>query len=312
MPLTSIPYIIILGFIYGSSLIASRFSVGQYHPTNYIALRMLFASMAYIALYTFSRRYTWPKDPRLWRRAAVVGVFGTAIPMTAVVSAMQYQSSGLTAVLLTTSPAITVVMAHFALPDESLTRRKSIGVALALGGAVLIAILGESGLPDVSQPSTIGYGLVFMGILFSTATSIFTRKYLQDYKSFDIASIRMFFATLALLPLTVIMVGFDLSQVNSQGYFALGYASIMGTFSGTLLAVYIIQRFGATAVSMTTYVIPIVTVIGGTAILGERITPDMLLGVGLIVSGIAIINRRGKRELKKTSLVPYPDHPTGD
>ena len=85
--------------------------------------------------------------------------------MTSIVSSLQFQSSGITAVLITTSPAITVIMAHFFLPDEPLTRRKSLGVLFALGGALLLAARGESGLPDVSRANPLGYLLVLLAMV---------------------------------------------------------------------------------------------------------------------------------------------------
>ena len=154
MTIQAVPYVILLGFLFGSTLIASRFSVGQFQPTTYIGLRMLLASLGHVAFYAVSyRQRVWPKDRRLWRHAALLGIFGTAVPMTSIVTSLQYQSAGLTAVLLTTGPAITVLLAHFFLADESLTWRKSTGIALALGGALLLTLRGESGLPDVSQAS---------------------------------------------------------------------------------------------------------------------------------------------------------------
>ena len=62
-----------------------------------------------------------------------------SVPMVCVISALQYQSSGVTSLLLATGPALTVCLAHFVLPDELLNRRKAIGVTLALGGALLLA-----------------------------------------------------------------------------------------------------------------------------------------------------------------------------
>ncbi|MCA9930204.1 MAG: DMT family transporter, partial [Anaerolineales bacterium] len=94
------------------------------------------------------------------------------------------------------------------------------------------------------------------------------------------------------MPLSFLLVGFDLHAVTGQGYFALIYAALVGTFSGLLLAVYNIQRFGATAAAMTAYVIPIVAGLGGVLFLGERITAVMLVGMALIIGGIAILNQR--------------------
>ena len=46
-----LPYITLLGFFFGSSLVASRFSVGQYDPTTYIGLRMVIASLISLVIY---------------------------------------------------------------------------------------------------------------------------------------------------------------------------------------------------------------------------------------------------------------------
>ena len=42
---------------------------------------------------------------------------------------------------------------------------------------------------------------------------------------------------------------------------------------------------------MTSYIVPIFAGLGGVLLLDEQITPVMLVGVVLIVSGIMVINR---------------------
>jgi drug/metabolite transporter (DMT)-like permease len=123
------------------------------------------------------------------------------------------------------------------------------------------------------------------------ASSVYIRKYLGNYKSFDVASIRMFVAAIVVMPLSALVIGFDLHSVTTSGYLALGYAALVGTFAGLLLAVYNVKRFGATAAAMTGYVVPIFAGLGGVLLLDERITAVMLIGVVLIVGGIIIINR---------------------
>ncbi len=296
MSLQALPYILLQGFLFGSTLIASRFSVGQFQPTTYIAIRLVLASVCHLAVYVLARRRKWPRSPDLWRHAALLGVMGTAVPMVAIVSSLQYQSAGLTSVLLTVGPAVTVLMAHFFLADadETLTPLKAGGVALALGGAVLLAVRGESGLPDVSRANPLGYGLVALAILSASSMTIYARKFMRDYDFFDVASVRMFVATLTVMPLSALLVGVDLSGVDTRGCMALVYAALVGTFSGLMLSFYNIKRFGATAASMPTYVIPVVASLGGALVLGERITAGMLVGMALIAAGIALINRAGR------------------
>jgi drug/metabolite transporter (DMT)-like permease len=290
----ALPYVILLGFLFGSTLIASRFSVGQFNPLTYIGLRLVIASLCHLTVYALSDSRHVSKNRLLWRRSAVLGVFGTAIPMTFIVSSLQFQSAGITAALLTTGPALTVLLAHFFLPDEKMTRRKALGVILALSGALLLTLLGETGLPDVDQANPIGYVLVFIAMISASSATIYARKYLREFDAFDVASARMGIAALVVMPLSLLLVGFDLSAVTVQGYLALGYASLIGTFSGMMLAFYIIKRFGATTFAMTSFVIPVVATLGGVLILGEQITVGMMTGMLLIIAGITIINQRAR------------------
>lgn len=297
MSIQALPFVILLGFLYGSTLIASRFSVGQYDPTTYIGLRMVIASMAHILVYTFMTGRKLPRNVELWKRAGILGVFGTAIPMTCIVASLQYQSTGVTSLLLTTVPAITVILAHFWLPDESINPRKLIGVSLALGGAIMLVLSGEDGLPSVADAVPTGYILAGVGIVFSAVMTIYARKYLKNYDSFDVASIRIFTAGMAIMPFSLITVGFDMSAVRAEGYVALFYAAMVGTFLGLMLSFYNIKRFGATPAVMTSYIIPIVAGIGGVLVLGEEFTTTMLVGMAVIITGIALLQEWEKKKV---------------
>jgi len=103
----------------------------------------------------------------------------------------------------------------------------------------------------------------------------------------------MFTSALVIMPLTVLFVGFDFQYVDGQGVFALIYAVLVGTVLGMLLGFYNIKRFGASAAAMTSFFIPIVAIIGGALFLGETFTGVMLVGMVIIIAGIALLNQRG-------------------
>ena len=242
MTLRALPYIILLGFFWGSTLIASRFSLGQYEATTYVGVRLIIAAIAHLIVYTLMKR-PLPRDRQLWKYASIYGVFVTALSMTLIILGLQYLSSGVASILLTTSPAITVLAAHFLLPDEPLTQRKALGVAVALSGTILLAIRGETGLGDLSGNSW-GYIFVLASVTIGSLGVIYARRYLKSYDSFDVASIRMITAACTVLPISIIFVGFDMSAVTNVGYGALIYAALVGTFSGMMLSFYNINISG--------------------------------------------------------------------
>lgn len=289
MNVKSLPDVILLGCFFGSSLVVSRFTVGQLEPTTYIGLRMTLASLMSLLVYAMATGRRVPKDLSLWLRAGLLGIFGTALPMTAVVTSLQYHSSGVASLLLATGPALTVLLAHFTLPDELLNRRKALGVSLALGGALLLALSGEDGLPNVSPADPTGYLLVGIGIVSSSIMIIFARRSLSAYDAFDVGSVRLFASAMVMMPVSLLWDGFDLSAMDGAGLAALIYAAVVGTFFGFMLSFYNIKRFGATPTVMTTYIIPIVAGVGGVILLGEEITGTMLMGMAVIVAGVALL-----------------------
>ncbi len=296
MTLQAIPYILVLGTLFGSTLLASRFSVGQFESMTYVGLRLVSAGIIHTLIYLVTgAKRPWPRGGGIWWKAAILALFGTAVPMNLITLSLLYQSSGVTSILITLSPAFTVVLAHFFLDDEPLTSRKGFGVLLALSGAVLMLGLGETGLPDVSEANPVGYLLVFISMLSGSFTTIFARKNLQGYDPVDVSSIRMWIAGIVVMPLSVVLVGFDLSRVNIEGWMVFGWATLIGTVLAQLLSFYVIQRFGATSSAMTSYIMPVVVSIGGALLLGEEITWGMGGAMILIFGGILLINRRRKR-----------------
>ena len=292
--IAALPYVALLAFFFGSSMVVSRFSLGQFDPTTYIGIRMIISSGMALLVYAIVTGRRLPRDPEVWKRAGLLGVFGTAVPMVCVISALQYQSTGVTSLLLATGPALTVCLAHFVLPDELLNRRKAFGVSLALGGALLLALSGEDGLPDGTETVPTGYLLVTVAMVFSAVMIIYARKYLRGYDAYDVGSIRIFTTALAVMPFSLLTVGFDLSAVDAAGALALIYSAVVGTFLGLLLSFYNIKRFGATPAVMTTYIIPIVAGVGGVLVLGEEITSTMVVGMIVIVGGIALLQQYRK------------------
>ncbi|MXX50676.1 MAG: DMT family transporter [Chloroflexi bacterium] len=293
MTITALPYVALLGLFFGSSLVASRFVVGQFDPATFIALRMLAASALCLIVYFLAGKRL-PRDRTLWWRAGLLGAFGTAAPMFCIISSLQYLSSGLSSLIFSTGPALTICLAHFALPDELLTRRKALGVGLALGGAMMLAISGEDGLSGTQQTQSIGYLLVGVGMVFTSVMVIYARKFLRGYDAYDVGSIRIVTTAVVALPYSLLTVGFDASAADGAGVLALGYTALVGTFLAFMLSFYNIKRFGATAAALASYIIPIVASVGGVLALNEEITQTMLAGMAVIIVGIALL-----QEVKK-------------
>lgn len=285
-----LPYILLLSLFFGTSLISSRFALREFGSIGFVGLRTIVSLICFAAAFTFSKRYTWPSGKEVWRHGVVLGVIGTTIPFTLFITSLNYLSSGIAAIIGTAGPAITVVLAHFLLDDESLNRRKTLGVSLAVGGAIMLSLSGETGLGDSAEVNPIGYLLVFASNISSSFGIIYARKNVRNLSAMQITSVRVFTAMVITIPLAFFLGQLDFSEITRVGVFTVIYSGIVSSFAGFVLSLYIINTYGVSTSIMTNYIVPIVASIGGVLLLNEQITLPMLIGMSVIIGGIYLIN----------------------
>lgn len=291
---SSLPLSLLTAILLGSTLVISRFSLGQFPTQTYVAMRLATGSLCFLVAYFVFRTRPWPRRRGLWLRAGIFGLIATAITMTSFTQSLSYQSSGVTVLLATLSPIETALLAHLFLKDEPFRWWHLAGAALAFCGAGFLLLKGENGLATLAQADWRGYAWALLGTLTNSIGLVYARRYLRNEDSFTVTSIRIMVGAATIALITGLTTGFDLTQVHFSGILALLYAGIAGTFLAFLFYLTSVQRFGATAASQTEYFVPMVAASLGALLLGELVTGNMLLGMGLIILGLVIFDRGGQ------------------
>ena len=286
----AIAFILLLGTMYGSNVLAARFAVSQFNSVTFTALRLSITFLVFFLFYLFrigGRKI--PTDKTLWMHSLLMGIFYDGLPITLFVSALPFLSAGVATTLFTLYPAMVALLAHFFLPDEQLNPRKAGGILLALGGAALMVLLGESGLPDIRRANPLGYFLILLTILISSAATIYVRKNLVKYDTFDVAAIRMFSAAGFFMIFAALWNGMEMNRVSTSGYLVLLMGGI-NSFFIALVNFFTIKRFGASKTSMADYFTLVVASLGGVILFGELFTPGIVIGMGCILGGVILLN----------------------
>jgi drug/metabolite transporter (DMT)-like permease len=288
--LKSLPYIILLGTLFGSNLVLARYLLTQFEPLVLNSLRLVCASALFLGIFIFSPSRKIPRSPRFWLSTGIYGIFGLAIPMTAYISSLQYQSSGVTSLLNTLGPVVTGIFSQIFLPGEPFTLKKIAGSVVAFGGAGLILLKGESGLAGIPHADWRGYAWIGLGVLLASASYIYARRYLANEDPIDVAGVRMMTAAMFLAPVAGLTVGIDFSHVTTVGWIGVGYSAIFGTFASFLLEFIILKKFGAIATTQSSFVIPVVATSLGFLFLSEQVTFSIIGGMVAIFAGLALLN----------------------
>ncbi|MFP4376110.1 MAG: DMT family transporter [Spirochaetales bacterium] len=285
---------LLLSLFFGTNLVVSRFGLGQFHPVGFVALRMPIAA-ALCLLWVRLQYGRLPRGRDLWLHGSLVGVFATAIPMLCFVSALLFQSSGVTALMITLVPVAAMLYGHVRLEDDPLTPRKILGAVVSFAGVGLLLITGQTGV-DGSRWE--GFALVMVGVASAGYGIVHLRKHLRDERSLDLAAVRLTAATAVTVPVALFVGGYDLAAVEWSGIAALIYGVLPGTLFGFVLYSYLVARFGPSKATQSEYVVPVIATITGAIFLEERVTIITILGMITVFAGIAIATARRAAPVK--------------
>jgi len=292
----------ILGAIWGSSFLLIRIGVSEEPGAATLSaaqvafIRSIIAAIG-LNIVLFARGKHHNYDRATWGGLTLLGIGNAVLPYWLIGLGEQSIESSLASIVQATVPMFSLVIAHFFLPDEKINPQKLIGLALGFTGVVVLATRSAG---TGQENSLIG---MFAIVLSSLSYAIFVvysrRSLLKKLEPIQVASGSFIFSALGGIAFIVIepLLGgrapADLALVPQNVILAVLLLGVVNTFVAYLFFYSIIKELGAFVATNVTYVVPVFGVILG-ALYGEQIDGRLLLGGGLIFSGLAAINLGGR------------------
>ncbi len=281
--------LILLALIWGSSFILMDKGLDSFSPLNIAALRMVIAGLCLFP-FCISSVKKIPKEE--WKIFPILGMVGNGIPAFLFPLAEQGINSATAGILNSLTPVFTLIFGI--LFGITISRRKVLGIALGLAGAVVVTLGGSKGLEG-----NIGHALivVFATMLYGMNVNIM-KRYLNFTPPVAIAGFSMLSAA---LPYGIYLLFSDIPQIlfsNPEALHSLGFIAILavlGTAVSTLIFYHLVQITDAIRSSSVTYLMPIVACMWGL-LRPERedITLLQIGGMLVILTGVYIVNHKKK------------------
>jgi drug/metabolite transporter (DMT)-like permease len=216
----------------------------------------------------------------------VVGVLLLTFGNGGVAVAEQTVPSGLAALLVAEVPLWLVCLRLLA--RDSPRRATIAGTALGFAGIAILALPG-------SHPAGIApWGiLLIIGATICWSSGTFaTPRVPMPSNAFVAATYEMVTAGVVLLAAGV-AVGepgrVHLSAVPPRAWLALAYLIVFGSLVAFSAYVWLLGNAQLSLIATYAYVNPVVAVILGALILGEQVTPPILIGGAVVVAGVGLV-----------------------
>jgi drug/metabolite transporter (DMT)-like permease len=272
-----------LAFLWGSSFLFIEVALDDIEPTTMMALRLFFGATALVPVLMAQRGARRAvSDLRAARRPIwVLGVVNAAVPFTLIAWGQQYIDSGIAAIANASLPIFVVLLAIRFRPSERATGLRLAGLAAGfLGVAVLTG--GEF---DGSWSGVAGtLAVVTASFLYATG-ALYSQTHVKHTDSIVLATGSAITGTIVLLPLALAQLPSSFPSWETWASVAvLGFG---GMAAGQLLYYVVIDRFGSSRASLVTYLLPVIALVLGALILDEPVEATALIGLVLILSGVA-------------------------
>jgi drug/metabolite transporter (DMT)-like permease len=230
--------------------------------------------------------------PKLWAPLALLGFLMNVVGNGFVVYAQQFVASGLTAVLIATTPFWSALLERL-LPDgERFSRRSLAGLALGFSGIVVLV------WPEMTTGGASGRSFIIGVIAIQLAcigwvigTSFAKRHELGD-NPFRSAALQMVFSGIMLLVAATAHGDWANLSFTPRTLVALAYLSVAGSLVAYSAYIYAIQHLPLQLVSLYAYINPMIAVALGTLILSEPLSARIIVAAILVFAGTWIVGKR--------------------
>jgi drug/metabolite transporter (DMT)-like permease len=240
---------------------------------------MLGALVCAVLLQILKPGLPWHREARNTYFTAAIAIYGA---MLSVYWGAQFVPSGLIAVLYGLNPLLTGLAAAVLLGEKSFTPGKLLGMALGFAGLVSIF---ES---DIMLDENAWQGV--LAILFSvtlhSASGVWVKRIGGGLPGLTVASGGLFLVAPLLLLTWFIFDGRLPTEMTAQAGWSMLYLGVFGSALGFTLYFYLLKKMEANRVSLITLLTPVLALILGNSLNGERVSMEVLFGSSLIVFGL--------------------------
>lgn len=274
------------GVLVGLAIVATRFAIDQTGPASLAVMRYLIGVVLLLPLFLASRRVRFRRGDLLPVMLLGTGQFGILILLMN--WGLQYIPSGRAALIFATMPFLTMIISVLA-GRENLSLGKAAGVVLTIAGVGLA--LWDKAAITTGGPTWPGDLAVFGSALAGAVCSVLYRPYLRRYPTLQVGTLAMFAAVLFLI-LPAGAEGFfgALPRLNGPGWAAvvfLGLASAAGYY----FWLWALNHTTPTRVTIFLGLNPITATLVGGAVLGERLTVPLFVGLVVFCLGLWVAHR---------------------
>jgi O-acetylserine/cysteine efflux transporter len=275
--------LVLMNLVWGLNLIASKIGVAQFPPILFTALRFGSLALFLLPLLKIHRG----QMSNLLLAAMLTGPAAFSLLFLGVKHA---EDAATVAIASQMSVPISTLLSIWLL-GETIRWRRTLGIALAFGGMVIISF----------DPRVFAYweglALVVMSTFFASLGLIFVKR-LHNIKALELQAWIAVAGGSTLMLLSLLFEQDQMEAVRAadwKAWTALAFTTLMSSLLAHTAWYYLVSKYPVTSLSPITLLSPLFGIFFGVTLLHDQLTARMLLGGAVTLIGVFIVVMREKR-----------------
>ena len=296
--------------IWGTTYLGIRICLETMPPGLMDGIRWLMAGCI-LTLVQLRRGHRLP-GRRSWPGLAVIGALFIVGGNGLVVWAEQWVPSGLTAVLLASSPFWMVGIEAAVPGGERPGHLTWLGLTIGFSGIVLLVwpdLFGGGALSPAFLAGVVGLQLAC--VAWSTGSAYERRRRTDDEHTLGGAGLEMIFGGAMLTLIGTAAGEWPRLAFSVRSATALAYLVAFGSVVGYSAYIYTLKHLPVSTISLSSYINPFIAVVLGVVIAGESFGPRSLVASMVVLAGVAVVRVTAPHEPPAVSVLDVTgDEPT--
>jgi drug/metabolite transporter (DMT)-like permease len=289
-----------MGLVWGASFLFMKVALDGVSFYQVAWSRLVLGGLS-LGIIVLVMRQRLPRQPIVYAHFLVIALTNCVVPHLAFAWAEQYVSSGLASIYNAVTPITTALMVTLAFRVEKLNRGQVVGVAIGIVGVlVIIGPWRQSGLTgDLAGQLACLLAAVCYGFSFGYVRRFLSHRPIPG-PTFAFLNIGVAGAIMLLLTPVIAWQPVQLDGLIVTSLLALG---VLGTGLAYIWNINVLRAWGPTNASTVTYITPVVGVLLGVLVLGERLSWNEPTGALLVLLGILFTQQRIRLERRRLAPV---------
>ena len=290
MTRSSFLMIIFICTLFGGNGVAIKYGLTRMGPFTSVGIRFFIAALSIFIWAQFSKIPLKPTGHQM--KLSLVHCILFTFQLAFFHLGFQKTTASHGALVANVLPFVVMVLAHFFIPGDKITLKKSLGILLGFTGVVLLFMDD----PDLSGDIRQGDFIILGAVLCWSISAVYVKCIISQFNPVQLTWYPMVFCLPFYWGAALFFETPSLAQWDATSFCALFYQAILAGAYAMGAWNIMLNKYGATALHTFIFIIPLVGVLSGVVMLNEPVTPHLIASVVSIVTGIMVVNFTSKKK----------------